>query len=282
MSTTRESPVSIRVRESKRREHSLWQQFELSSPFPSSVAGRHDLPPFGKRTLQRIHRDGGVTAAAARRRDVHEVYTYGTLKKKYAGSRSVTWEIPSTHILLARRWLQSFARFQPLFFVEDAKREERRRGRGQDVSHITLGRRRKAEGATVRPALVPCASPDRLSIAHGRWSYHSIEVVRLDDIVLRQPWQNFLAFTTDAGALSLLLTHLASLLADWRSLSDLFFFKFCAGIGQFCLLQPQLSVTLNKQKACAYNDFSMGRLVVLIFILPRNSYPALSACTAKI
>lgn len=102
MSTTRESPVSIQVRQSKRREHSLWQQFELFSPFPSSVAGRHELPPFGERTLQRIHRDGGVTTAAARRRDVHEVYTYGT-QKKYAASRSVMWKIPSTHVLLARR-----------------------------------------------------------------------------------------------------------------------------------------------------------------------------------
>lgn len=94
--------------------------------------------------------------------------------------------------------------------MQDAKREERR-GRGQD---ITPERRRDAEGATVRPASVTWASPDRLSIAHAPWSYHSIEAVRLDDIVLRQPWNNFLAFTTDAGALALLLTRLAILLAN--------------------------------------------------------------------
>lgn len=84
MSTTRESPVPIRVRESRRREHSLWQQFELFSPFPSSVASRHELPPFGQGTLLPVRTDGGLTTAAARRRDVREVYTYGT-QKRYAG-----------------------------------------------------------------------------------------------------------------------------------------------------------------------------------------------------
>lgn len=102
-----------------------------------------------------------------------------------------------------------FRTFPATVLCEGREERRRRRGRGQDASHITPERRRDAEGATVRPASVTCAPPGRLSTAHGRWSYHSIEVVRPDDIVLCQPWKNFLAFTTDAGYLSLLLTRLA-------------------------------------------------------------------------
>lgn len=236
MSATRESPVSIPVRESRRREHSLWQQFELSSPFPSFVAGRNELPPFGQRTLPRMRTDGGVTTAAhaaatsmrcthmAPRRDTPVGDVEDSFYPRIAGSEvtAVFRTSPATVL------------------CEGREERRRRRGRGQDASHITPERRRDAEGATVRPALVTWASPGRLSTAHGRWSYHSIEVVRLDDIVLCQPWKNFLAFTTDSGSLSLLLTRLAiSCLLIKRAWT--IFLKFRAGMFQFCLLQPQFS-----------------------------------------
>lgn len=149
MSTTRKSPVSIPVRESRRREHSLWQQFELSS---------HSQAPW--RADRSSHHSAREPSAEYARMVGFQWLPHATGTSMRCTRMAPRRDAPvgdvedSVYPRIAGSEVTAVRTFPATVLCGGREERRRRRGRGQVASHITPERRRDAEGATVRPALV--------------------------------------------------------------------------------------------------------------------------------
>lgn len=156
------SPASSRVRESRRREHSLWQQFELSSPIPSSAAGRREKPPPNTHGWRGYN---GCRAPQGRPWGVH-VWHPEEIR------RSVTWEIPFHPRVAGSEMTAVFRTFPATVLC--AGREERRKKRSRTGHHSGTSTRCRGRHCSSRVSHVGVArSPfhsTRSMVVSQHWS----------------------------------------------------------------------------------------------------------------